>query len=121
MATGVLLVCLNEATKITRFLSDLDKEYRVRVKFGERTDTYDATGRITREERFPFGKSLIYPRTLEKFTGPIKSDAAHVLRNENDGRPALQTCAKGDCRRKAGADLHISRDRDYVFICRILI
>jgi len=26
MATGVLLVCLNEATKITRFLSDLDKE-----------------------------------------------------------------------------------------------
>ena len=32
MATGVLIVCLNEATKITRFLSDLDKEYIVMFK-----------------------------------------------------------------------------------------
>ena len=30
-ATGVLIVCLNEATKITRFLSTLDKEYIVRL------------------------------------------------------------------------------------------
>ena len=29
LATGVLVVCLNEATKITRFLMDLDKEYAV--------------------------------------------------------------------------------------------
>jgi tRNA pseudouridine55 synthase len=46
LATGVLLVCLNEATKITRFLSDLDKEYIVRLKLGERTDTLDSTGRV---------------------------------------------------------------------------
>jgi len=31
LATGVLVVCLNEATKISRFLSDLDKEYIVRM------------------------------------------------------------------------------------------
>ena len=41
IATGILIVCLNEATKIARFLSDLDKEYVVRLKLGERTDTYD--------------------------------------------------------------------------------
>src|SRR3989304_4663357 len=52
-ATGVLIVCLNEATKITRFLSDLDKEYMVKVKLGERTDTFDLTGRLL-EKKDPF-------------------------------------------------------------------
>lgn len=46
MATGVLLVCLGEATKISRFLLDMDKRYRARVKLGERTDTYDAAGTV---------------------------------------------------------------------------
>jgi tRNA pseudouridine55 synthase len=46
IATGVLIVCLNEATKITRFLSELDKEYVFQLKLGERTDTFDSTGRI---------------------------------------------------------------------------
>lgn len=45
-ATGVLLVCLNEATKIVRFLTDMDKEYVARIKLGERTDTFDSAGRI---------------------------------------------------------------------------
>jgi len=46
MATGVLLVCLGEATKVSRFLLDMDKKYRARVKLGERTDTCDAEGRV---------------------------------------------------------------------------
>jgi tRNA pseudouridine55 synthase len=53
MATGVLLVCLNEATKVSRFLLNLDKRYRATIKLGERTDTYDAEGRIT-EKKDPF-------------------------------------------------------------------
>jgi len=47
MATGVLLVCLNEATKVSRFFLEMDKKYRARVKIGERTDTYDAEGMVT--------------------------------------------------------------------------
>jgi tRNA pseudouridine55 synthase len=46
MATGVLLICLGEATKVSRFLLDMDKKYRARVKLGERTDTGDAEGRV---------------------------------------------------------------------------
>jgi tRNA pseudouridine55 synthase len=54
LATGVLLVCVNEATKIARFLSDLDKEYHVTMRLGVRTDTYDSTGTIV-EERYSGG------------------------------------------------------------------
>jgi len=46
LATGVLLVCLGEATKVSRFLLSMDKKYTARVKLGERTDTQDSQGRI---------------------------------------------------------------------------
>jgi tRNA pseudouridine55 synthase len=50
MATGVLLICLNEATKVSRFLLDMDKRYHARVKLGERTDTYDSQGRVIEQK-----------------------------------------------------------------------
>lgn len=46
MATGLLLVCLNEATKVVNLLTDCDKEYLVTMKLGESTDTYDAEGSL---------------------------------------------------------------------------
>ena len=46
MATGVLLVCVGEATKISRFLMDLGKEYLATVRLGSRTDTFDAEGKV---------------------------------------------------------------------------
>jgi len=44
-ATGVLLVCTGKATKITRFLMELEKEYTGTITFGSETETDDRTGR----------------------------------------------------------------------------
>ena len=49
IATGVLLVCVGEATKITRFLMGHDKEYAALMKLGEKTDTFDAEGKVVRK------------------------------------------------------------------------
>jgi tRNA pseudouridine55 synthase len=46
-ATGILTVCLNEATKLIPFINENIKEYEAVVKFGERTDTLDLTGNVT--------------------------------------------------------------------------
>jgi len=46
LATGVLPVCLGEATKVSGFLLDADKKYRVQVKLGEKTTTADAEGEV---------------------------------------------------------------------------
>jgi tRNA pseudouridine55 synthase len=46
MATGVLLVCVGQAVRVTEYLIDHDKKYRVRVRLGIETDTYDAAGTI---------------------------------------------------------------------------
>ena len=46
LATGILPICLGEATKVSAFLLDADKKYRVVIKLGEKTDTADAEGEI---------------------------------------------------------------------------
>ncbi len=48
-ATGVLLVCLDKATKIVQFLMPLEKEYRGRMVLGVSTDTGDAQGKVIKE------------------------------------------------------------------------
>ena len=48
LATGLLPVCLGSATKISAFLLDADKRYRVRVRLGESTTTADAEGEVIR-------------------------------------------------------------------------
>lgn len=46
LATGVLPLCLGEATKVSQFLLDSDKAYRARVKLGVRTDSGDSEGNV---------------------------------------------------------------------------
>ncbi len=46
LATGLLPLCLGAATKVSAFLLDADKHYRVRVRLGETTTTGDAEGEL---------------------------------------------------------------------------
>ena len=48
LATGMLPICLGEATKFSQYLLDSDKRYRVIARLGQRTDTSDADGQIVR-------------------------------------------------------------------------
>jgi tRNA pseudouridine55 synthase len=51
LATGLLPICFGEATKISGFLLDADKHYRVQCRLGVRTTTGDAEGEVV--ERRP--------------------------------------------------------------------
>ncbi len=46
-ATGMLPLCFGEATKVSAWLLDADKTYRVTARLGEATDTGDADGEVT--------------------------------------------------------------------------
>lgn len=48
-ATGLLLLTLGSATRLTRFLIRAPKVYEGTLKLGVTTDTYDATGRVVAE------------------------------------------------------------------------
>ena len=60
IATGVLVICVNKATKIAELLTSLDKEYVAEFTFGLLTDTLDNTGNILKEE-----KALIKKEDIE--------------------------------------------------------
>ena len=50
LATGMLPICFGEATKISAFLLDADKRYRLRCQLGVTTDTGDAEGEVIAEQ-----------------------------------------------------------------------
>jgi tRNA pseudouridine55 synthase len=72
LATGVLVVCLNEATKVSRFLLDTDKRYKARVRLGVTTNTGDAEGRIVREKEISGLTEDELVRTAKSFFGVIR-------------------------------------------------
>lgn len=95
IATGVLIVCLDEATKITRFLADLDKEYIVRLKLGERTDTYDLTGRILEKRDCLSLKDTDILEVLHNFTGQIKQIPPMYSAIKMGGRSLYKLARRG--------------------------
>jgi tRNA pseudouridine55 synthase len=95
IATGILIVCLNQATKVTRFLSDLDKEYIVGMKLGERTDTGDLTGRLLEKKNvFPLKESDIY-EVLKNFVGDIKQIPPMYSAIKVNGQPLYKLARMG--------------------------
>jgi tRNA pseudouridine55 synthase len=108
IATGVLIVCLNEATKITRFLSDLDKEYLVRLKLGERTDTYDSTGRILEKKDYQAIKEEDIRYVLNNFTGHIDQTPPMFSAIKVGGKPLYKLARKGINIERPVRSIHIS-------------
>ncbi len=69
LATGLLPICFGEATKLSAFLLDADKHYRVNVKLGETRTTADAEGEVL-EQADPSGVTqAMLLETLSDFLG----------------------------------------------------
>jgi tRNA pseudouridine55 synthase len=74
-AAGVLVCCLGRATRLSEFLMDADKEYRVELRLGVRTSTGDAYGEVLPQEAAPAVHRPVTRPALEavlrRFTGEI--------------------------------------------------
>lgn len=70
-ATGVLPICLGEATKIAGFITEGDKAYDAVFALGVETDTLDAVGKVTSEAPVPLLTQTLLEGALEQFRGPI--------------------------------------------------
>ena len=70
-AAGVLPVCVGKATKAVQYLMDKQKSYRVNIKFGTVTDTYDSYGKIIKETDILAVDKKTLEETLRRFTGKI--------------------------------------------------
>lgn len=66
-ATGVLVVCVNKATKALQFLTAEHKQYIATLSLGSATDTYDASGTVLEEK--PFTGYVDLEDVLQSFIG----------------------------------------------------
>ena len=95
LATGVLPVCLGEATKVSQFLLDSDKRYRTRIKLGIRTDTGDSEGAIIeRNEGISVSRKAI-ERALTKFKGEVEQVPPMHSAIKMNGVPLYKLARKG--------------------------
>lgn len=69
LATGVLAVCINDATKLVQFLQEHDKTYRATVCLGKSSETYDLEGAITKVEKVSQIDEKLLDEVLNAFLG----------------------------------------------------
>ncbi|MGX2974717.1 tRNA pseudouridine(55) synthase TruB [Ursidibacter arcticus] len=94
LATGMLPICLGEATKFSQFLLDSDKRYRVTAKLGERTDTSDAEGQIVQSRPVNVNESEILI-ALEQFRGDILQVPTMFSALKYQGKPLYEYARAG--------------------------
>lgn len=94
-ATGVLLVCLGPATRVSEYLMEAPKLYRARIRFGAATDTYDLTGTVTAEVGRVPGLAEI-EALLPRFTGRILQAPPAYSALKIEGQPAYRRARRGE-------------------------
>ncbi|MDC2824757.1 tRNA pseudouridine(55) synthase TruB [Rodentibacter pneumotropicus] len=94
LATGMLPICLGEATKFSQFLLDADKRYLVTAKLGERTDTSDAEGQIVETRAVNVGTPQILT-ALEQFRGDILQVPTMFSALKHHGKPLYEYARQG--------------------------
>jgi len=69
LASGLLPICLGQATKVSGFLLNAGKQYQVVARLGQRTDTGDADGQVIEERPVPALDRGLVKRVLARFEG----------------------------------------------------
>ncbi|MEE9422721.1 MAG: tRNA pseudouridine(55) synthase TruB [Gammaproteobacteria bacterium] len=72
LASGLLPICMGEATKVSGFLLDANKRYQVQCKLGERTATGDAEGDVLETRPLGNQSTTDLEAILDQFRGPIQ-------------------------------------------------
>lgn len=72
LASGLLIVFLNKATKLCSFFLNADKSYQATIKLGLTSTTGDITGEITSSSQIPDIKNIDLKKIEKKFLGSIE-------------------------------------------------
>lgn len=94
LATGMLPICLGEATKFSQFLLDSDKRYFVTAKLGERTDTSDAEGQVVETREVNVLEADILA-ALPQFRGDILQVPTMFSALKHNGKPLYEYARQG--------------------------
>jgi tRNA pseudouridine55 synthase len=95
LATGMLPVCLGEATKVAGYLLEGDKEYEFTMRLGERTATGDLEGEVVERGPIPADPQAQILHLLPTFIGPIQQVPPMYSALKRDGQPLYRLARQG--------------------------
>lgn len=96
LATGVLLICLGQATRVTEYLMLGRKSYRAEVQLGITTDTFDADGQVTASAPVPQLSEAVLRRVLSGFEGDIMQRPPVYSALKRQGVPLYRLARRGE-------------------------
>jgi tRNA pseudouridine55 synthase len=94
-ATGMLPICLGEATKTAAFMLDADKAYRATLRLGQATETGDTEGQVVREMAVPALSELEIESVLRSFIGEIRQIPPMYSALKHQGQPLYKLAREG--------------------------
>ncbi|MFL7791207.1 MAG: tRNA pseudouridine(55) synthase TruB [Anaerolineae bacterium] len=97
MATGVLLVCIGKATRVSEYLMAGQKVYRAHVRLGITTDTYDAEGQVmasTSVDPAVLNRAEV-ETALTRFEGTIEQVPPMYSALKHEGKPLHKLARQG--------------------------
>lgn len=96
MATGVLILLIGKATKLSSTFINDDKEYVATLFLGKRTDTQDSTGRVI-EEKHVNGLDISETKKIfDAFLGEIEQIPPMVSAKKYKGKKLYQLARRGE-------------------------
>ena len=95
MATGLLPICLGEATKFSHYQLDAVKSYQAIIKLGEQTDTGDAEGQIIATSPVPHVTQAMLQSVTEQFLGEIMQVPPMYSALKKDGKKLYELAREG--------------------------
>lgn len=95
LATGVLLVCLGQATRLIEYLTPGQKQYRATFCFGLTTDTLDAEGRVLAEKDISSLTETNLRQVLPAFVGRLNQIPPLFSAIKKDGQPLYKRARAG--------------------------
>ena len=96
LATGMLPICLGEATKISAFLLDADKTYEFTCKLGQRTSTADAEGEVIESCEYQHVTRELIDTVLPSFIGDIEQVPPMYSALKKDGQRLYELARRGE-------------------------
>jgi tRNA pseudouridine55 synthase len=95
LATGVLVVCVGTATRLSEYAMASVKAYRARVQLGATTTTYDAEGDITSQAGASHITQPMIAAVLAQFTGQIEQLPPMYSAIKQDGKKLYELAREG--------------------------
>jgi len=96
LATGVLVLCIGQATRLSEYLLGKDKAYVGRIKLGERTNTDDAEGEVVETRPVPPISDEQLRALEQQFTGAIQQVPPQFSAIKRNGQRAYALARKGE-------------------------